>query len=109
MASTHRGTGRTAGNSHKIVIPSGVKNSLLESLAAEIKGGTILDTPPKGGVSAEMLSQTSGVGLQQANSILRTKERAGDLVKYRVRVPGYRNPQAFWVKSRNRVEVQTPL
>ena len=98
MASTHRGTGRAKSNPDKIVIPNGVGNSLLERLSAEM-GDTVLQEIPKEAVSAKMLAQANGLSEITTGKFLMSEERAGRLKKIRVKVPGQRLPQAFYVAA----------
>lgn len=106
MASTHRATGRAAGNSDKIMIPKGVQNSLLEKLTSELNGG-VLPEIPKDAVSAQMLSEATGFSLSNCEKRLKARETNGELKRVLVRPAGQKMPRVFFVQNSDSAAART--
>lgn len=60
-----------------------MKNSLLEQLAAEIRGNRVSE-PPKDSVTIKGLMEQTGLSRCRCQELLLAKERAGLLKRFRV-------------------------
>ena len=75
-----------------------MKNTLLETLVAEM-GQNVLHQIPQNAVSAKMLAEAKGLSEITTGKFLLEEERAKRLKRVRVKIPGQRLPQTFYVKA----------